>query len=335
MENSGLEKVTDAVSTLIDNVPAPIKRNLLKALGQLSTAALDIPIAWLESKSSEIRATSNARIQIIKSEGDKFSEQVDIPQPYIDRASEKYASKIIKEQLNLDEISYKAIKELSSEEFSASNSDETEIKDEKQISEDWLNEFENHGRQMSSEEMKFIFSKILVNEVKNPGNFSIRTIRIISQLDNLAAQLFQKLCSCAISMQVLNHIIDTRVVSLEGNAGANALSKYGLSFDNLNVLQEYGLIISDYNSYMNFSPCVVNEQNKVALPFKFSNNYFAFLPTDREKYDKTLQFHGVALTKSGKELYNIIPQVENPTYKADFEIFLEKRLIKLSPVNMN
>ena len=86
---------------------------------------------------------------------------------------------------------------------------------------------------------------------------------------------------------------------------------------------------------MNFSPCVVNEQNKVALPFKFSNNYFAFLPIDREKYDKTLQFHGVALTKSGKELYNIIPQEENPTYKADFKIFLEKRLIKLSPVNMN
>lgn len=328
-ENTGLEKVTDIVTTLVDNVPAPIKRNFLKALGQLSTAALEIPIAWLESKSAETRATSQARIQIIKSEGEKFSNQIDIPQAYIDKASEKYASKIIKEQLNLDDITLKAAKELTNEDYTNKENTETEISD------DWLNEFENQARQMSSEEMKFIFSKILANEINNPGNFSIRTIRIISQLDNLAAKLFEKLCSCAVSMQVGYHIIDTRVISLEGNAGANTLSKYGLSFDNLNVLQEYGLIISDFNSYMNYSPCVVNEENKVPIAFKLANNYYAFLPTDREKYDKTLQFHGVAFTKSGKELYNIITKTENSTYKTDFEIFLEKRLLKLSTVKMN
>lgn len=328
-ESSGLDKVTDVVSTIIDGVPAPIKRNFLKAIGQLSTAALDIPIAWLEGKSGEIRATTQARIQIIKSEGEKFSEQVDIPQAYIDRASEKYASKIIKEQINLDDISQKAAKELANENFT--NQENTE----KEISEDWLNEFETNARQMSSEEMKFIFAKILANEAKSPGNFSIRTIRLISQLDNTAAKLFQKLCSCAISMQVGNHIIDTRVISLEGNAASNSLSKYGFSFDSLNVLQEYGLIISDYNSYMNYLPCVVNEQNSVGLTIKFSNEHFAFLPTDRDKYDKNVKLNGVAFSKSGKELYNIIPKEENAIYKADLETFLEKRFLKLVNVKTN
>jgi hypothetical protein len=328
-ENSGLNTVTDAVATLIDGVPAPIKRNFLKALGQLSTAALDIPIALLESKSAEIRAASQARIQIIKSEGDKFSSQVDIPQAYIDKASEKYASKIIREQINLDAISEKAAKELANEDFAKQETTD------KEISEDWLNEFENNARQMSSEEMRFIFSKILANEAKNPGNFSIRTIRLISQLDNNAAKLFQKLCSCAISMQVANHIIDVRVVSLEGNAASNSLTKYGFSFDNLNVLQEYGLIISDYNSYMQYAPCVVNEQNSVGLAFKFNDEHFAFLPTDREKYDNTVKLNGVAFSKSGKELYNIIPKEQNSTYKTDFQAFLEKRHLKLVPVKTN
>lgn len=329
-ENSGLNNVTDAVTTLIDGVPAPIKRNLLKAIGQLSTAALDIPIAWLEGKSGEIRAITQARIQIIKSEGDKFSDQVDIPQAYIDRASEKYASKIIREQINLDDISQKAAKELASENFT---NQEKNI--DKEISDDWLNEFENNARQMSSEEMKFIFSKILANEAKNPGNFSIRTIRLISQLDNTAAKLFQKLCSCAISMQAGNHIIDARVVSLEGNAASNSLKKYGFAFDNLNVLQEYGLIISDYNSYMNYMPCVVNEQNSVGLTVKLSEEHFAFLPTDRNKYDKNVKLNGVAFSKSGKELYNIIPKDADPIYKADLETFLEKRFLKLVPVKTN
>jgi addiction module HigA family antidote len=38
--------------------------------------------------------------------------------------------------------------------------------------------------------------------------------------------------------------------SLNGNAASNALRQYGLSFDDLNTLQEYGLIIADYNSWM-------------------------------------------------------------------------------------
>ncbi|MEJ6980547.1 DUF2806 domain-containing protein [Pedobacter sp. P351] len=328
-ENSALNTVTDAVTTLVDGVPAPIKRNFLKALGQLSTAALEIPIAWLEGRSGEIRATSQARIQIIKSEGDKFANQIDIPQEYINKASEKYASKIIREQINLDDISQKAAKELAGEDFT--NQENTD----KEISEDWLNEFENNARQMSSEEMRFIFSKILANEAKNPGNFSIRTIRLISQLDNTAAKLFQKLCSCAISMQVKNDILDARVVSLEGNAASNSLSKYGFSFGNLNILQEYGLIISDYNSNMNYLPCVVNEQNSVALPFKLSDELFAFLPTDRSKYDKNVKLSGVALSKSGRELYNIIPKEPNAVYKSDFEAYLEKHHLKLVPVNSN
>jgi hypothetical protein len=328
-ENSGLNKVTDVLTTLIDGVPVPIKRNFLKALGQLSTAALDIPISWLEGKSGEIRATTQARIQIIKSEGDKFSNQVDIPQAYIDKASEKYASKIIREQINLDDISQKAAKELANENFT------NQVHTDKEISEDWLNEFETNARQMSSEEMKFIFSKILANEAKNPGNFSIRTIRLISQLDNTAAKLFQKLCSCAISMQVGNHIIDTRVVSLDGNAASNSLTKYGFSFDNLNVLQEYGLIISDYNSYMNYMPCVVNEQNSVGLTVKLSNEDFAFLPMDRDKYDKNIKLNGVAFSKSGKELFNIIPNETNTIYKTDLDTYLEKRFLKLVPVKTN
>ena len=328
-ENSSLNHVTDIVSTLVDGVPAPIKRNFFKAIGQLGSAAMDIPIAWLEGKSGIIRATNQARIQIIKTEGDKFSEQVEIPQNYIDRASEKYASKIIREQINLDVITHKAAEELANENF-----EDTEFS-EKEISDDWLNEFENTARQMSSEEMKFIFAKILANETKNPGNFSIRTLRIISQLDNQAATIFQKLCSCAISLEYEDILSDVRVVSLEGSASSNSLKKYGLSFKDLNVLHEYGLIISDYNSYMQYAPSIVDENNSVMIATKFVNNYYAFLPTDREKYDKTLKFDGVAFTKSGKELFNIVPKEINNEYKKDFEEFLIKKTLKLVSVNVN
>lgn len=328
-EDSPLNKVTDIVSTLVDGVPAPIKRNFFKAIAQLGSAAIDIPIAWLEGKSGIIRATNQARIQIIKSEGDIFSDQLEIPDDYIKKAAEKYASKIIREQINLDSISYKAAQELANEKF-----EDIEVTD-KEISDNWLNEFENTARLISSEEMKFIFAKILANESKNPGKFSIKTLRLISQLDNKAATVFQKLCSCAISLGFKGTLYDVRVVSLEGNAASNSLSKYGLSYDNLNVLQEYGLIISDYNSYMPYAYSILKENNSVELATKFVNDYYAFLPTDREKYDKTLKLIGISFTESGKELFNIVPKEINYNYKTDFEQFLIKKNLRLIPVKVN
>ena len=63
---TGLEKLTDTIGSVITGIRPPFKKNFLKAFGQLCTAAVDIPVAWLESKASEIRATTDARIQIIK-----------------------------------------------------------------------------------------------------------------------------------------------------------------------------------------------------------------------------------------------------------------------------
>ena len=324
---TGLEKLTDTIESVITGIPAPIKKNFLKAFGQLCTAAVDIPVAWLEGKASEIRATTDARVQIIKKEGEGFASEIIVPKEYITKASSKYASKIIKEQINLDDITLNAAKELSDKTAGEQTTSEKEIED------DWLNEFESHARLKSSDDMKLIFGKILSGEILNPGTFSIRTVRLISQLDNRAAKLFQLLCSQAISMRVGSHIIDARVVSFTGSAAANSLKSYGLSFDNLNILHEYGLIISDYNSYMNYAPSIANDNNQVAASVFFNNKHHGLIPTDKEKYDKILKMNGVALTKAGKELLDIIPIEEMGDYKKDLTSYLETKHLQMIEMN--
>ena len=327
-EASGLEKITDTVGDLVTGIPAPIRKNFFKAFSQLCTAAVDVPVAKLESKAAEIRAASKARIQILNKEGEQISEQLKVPKEYIDKASEKFASKIVKEQLNLNEIGLHAANNLNNEKY-----EDEEKQTSKEISDDWLNEFENYAKLKSSDEMKMIFGKILSGEIKEPGSFSIRTVRLISQLDNQAAKLFQRLCSQTVSMYFGgSHLFDARVVSMTGNAASNSLTQYGLSFDNLNILQEYGLIISDYNSYMNYAPCVVNENMGVAASLYLGGDHYGLLPTDRDKYDKTVRFNGVALTKAGKELLKIIPLEDASKYKKDFEEFLAKKHLKLIPI---
>jgi hypothetical protein len=326
-ENSALEQITDTVGDLVTGIPAPIRKNFFKAFGQLCTAAVDVPVAKLQSRADEIRAESKARIRIIEEQGGQIAKQLKVPQAYIDKAGEKFASKVVKEQINLDEIGIHAANNLKNEQFDEKPEDSTT-----EISDDWLNEFENYAKLKSSDEMKIIFGKILSGEVIQPGAFSIRTVRLISQLDNKAAQLFQILCSQAISLNFGAHTFDARVASLGGNASSNALSNYGLSFDNLNILHEYGLIISDYNSWMNYAPCIANEKNQVSAILNFNGRDYGLIPTDREKYDRTLKISGAALTKSGKELLNIIPKKDIERYKKAFIDFLTKKHLVLEEI---
>jgi hypothetical protein len=69
-----------------------------------------------------------------------------------------------------------------------------------------------------------------------------------------AAALFSLLCSLSISSRVPDSsiILDARVMSM-GSAAQNSLQAYELGYDALNILQEYGLIISDYASYIELS----------------------------------------------------------------------------------
>jgi hypothetical protein len=98
------------------------------------------------------------------------------------------------------------------------------------ISDDLLNAFENEASQASSEQMQRLFGKILAGEIRRPGSFSIRTIKLLSQPDNSAALTFHRLCSLSASLRTADRIFDARVISM-GSAAANSLQPFGLSFD--------------------------------------------------------------------------------------------------------
>ena len=61
-----LTTLTDTIETLATGIPAPIRKNFFKAFSQLCSAAIDIPVAWLEGKADLIRSTNEARKEIIK-----------------------------------------------------------------------------------------------------------------------------------------------------------------------------------------------------------------------------------------------------------------------------
>ena len=83
---------------------------------------------------------------------------------------------------------------------------------------------------------------------------------------------------------------------------------------------------------MPYSPCIVNEKNEIGAGLRFGNKQFGLIPIDREKYDKELKLHGVALTKAAKELLKIIPLKDVEDYKKELVDFFEKKHLQLVEV---
>ena len=242
------EIITDLVAdTAIPGIPAPVRRNLFKALGQFTSAAIDFPVAFLTGKADEQRAETAARIKLINRTAEHIARQMQIDPEYARVAVQKFGHRVLREQVNLDMIGQKTAKEIRD----ASDSIEQSVPEESgnTINDDWLNVFETEARLKSTEEMQVFFGKVLAGEIRKPGTYSTRTVKILASLDQGVANQFARLCSMCISMQ----FTDIRVPSLGGNAGANALQEYGLPFATLNLLNEHGLIISDYNSWHEFT----------------------------------------------------------------------------------
>lgn len=337
---TGLDVVTDLA--LDATIPAPIRRNALKAFDRLCSALIDVPVGALERRSAEKRAESEARIKIIRENADQIAQQMKVDPEYAQIAVSKYGQKILREQVNLDNISAIAANDLQNsvhnnptgqstnepneEQSVGSTNQDVENNKEKIIDDDWLNGFETEARQKSTADMQLLFGRILAGEINQPGSYSIKAVKVLSQLDQNIAALFKKFCSVCIVYGVFGisnseHVIDVRVPSLGGNPGSNVLSKYELGFNQLNLLNEYDLIISDYNSWYDYNLCIVNKNNPVLLPFQYQGKHWALLPLPDRDNKPEFRLSGVALSRVGRELFHIVDQDPIPEYTENLNKF--------------
>ena len=203
---------------------------------------------------------------------------------------------------------------------------------------DWSARFFNEVQDVSSEEMQLLWSKVLAGEVERPGSTSIRTLSILRNLDKVAAKIFRTLASACISLRVGHGaILDAMAPSLGKSAAHNALKEYGLDFDALNALNEHGLIISDYNSWRDYSVSVgvrfVGSSETVGFaPFRFQRGAFAFVPTKDRLDASEFKVSGVSLSQAGLELARVIDEAPMVEYARAMETFFASQNMSMKPI---
>ena len=197
--------------------------------------------------------------------------------------------------------------------------------------------------EVSSNDKRIIYAKILAGEVKQPGSTSLKALSILRDMDQATALKFRLLCSLAVSARVIGnrgvqHVMDVRVLSLGSTAANNSLRPFGLSFDTLNELNEYGLIISDYNSYHNaYGLAIVKNPPSVPLPFTYQDSTWALVPINGADPNQEFNLHGVALTKAGRELSLVVDVEAHANYTTKLQEFFNSRGLNMInvPVQTN
>ncbi|MFZ6781001.1 DUF2806 domain-containing protein [Undibacterium sp. Ji83W] len=322
--NGFVPAVVDFLKTYLLHPTSALKKNVAKAFGQM----LKIPNSHIDGQSAVNKAMYDARVDVIKATGKKLAKSIKIDEDLAAIATNTYAGKILRQQVNTTKILQHTADEI--EKLPPIPENKT-VED---ISDDWLNAFEAEAVNMSSEHMQMHFGKILAGEIHKPGSYSIRTIKLMSQLDNRAAILFRKLCSLTCTMSIPERVIDSRVIAIGDSAQSNGLAAFGLSFNDLNILFEYGLIIGDYNSYMQYFETVASEGNGPKIPIRYMDINYALVSKTEITLQSLIDFkiYGVALSAAGKELLNIVETVENEEYSKVLTAYFDQRGFKLALV---
>ena len=331
-----VDTASDAVADVLSDptIPPPIKKGFTAACKRLGTAMVEGVAGYFERRSTEKWAETDARVKIIEETGDQIRQRIKVDPEFPQRASYTFAKQILREQFNREQVLGTTADILKEKKYNNSENQQADSEPEKPISEDWFNIFDKEASQKSSEDMQLRFAKVLAGEIEKPGSHSIKAIKALGDMDQTTADLFQKLCSASVCLEYTpaNRVIDIRVLSLDGDPRQNSLSEYGLSYRDLNILDEYGLIIAEYNSWIQYQGAIVPRNNVVPTPFRYQGQYWALKPFPERPESDEYKLYGVKLSKVGRELFHIPEQIRMTQYTQDLKEFFAKQQLEMVEV---
>lgn len=171
-----------------------------------------------DAKAYEIRVVEKAKAEAL-AEG-KLIEAANL-----DRLNERLLAKEIKRQNNIDDVV----------EIAASHLQSEPTVTEEIVNEDWTTRFFDVVQDVSDDEMKKLWGQILAGEVKAPQSYSLRTLELLRNLTKYEADTFVKVAQLSMIQNGDNFIFA---------GGADDLSKYDVTFDDIAILGEVGIIQS-------------------------------------------------------------------------------------------
>jgi len=269
-------EITLEASLTESGIKASAKSRFIVALDRMFGGIFDIPTAMMEGYAARKRLEDKLKRDAIE-QRQELDLSGELTTKRIEQAAMHAAQATqVRSALNKAAIAAIALEDLSENAGSTSQTDDP-------LDEDWINVFGGYAENASSERLRQLWGKILAGEIRKPGSFSLTTLRVISELDQQTAMLFQKHATA---------IFDGNLIVKKGNPKGQTL--FELTFlEEVGLLQEAsGTLGSDqaFNEEGNYT--LVNKN--IVLVAKRSGPH-------------TFRIDLIRISRAGQEIMSILP----------------------------
>ena len=305
---------------------ARVLRRLTSVWAQTVEAALEAGTSWFQLKKAR---NEHSIAQLADLSGGQSAMDV------------KVAQRLIEEQRRIDQLVFEAIERVQASERSAPSGVGRDDKETGEIDDDWIESFRREAADRSQGEMRETFARILAGEIREPGTFSIKTLRTVGALSQSTANLFRRAASLRVGMEIVVpdassvshlHIGDARIPSLGGSLGKNHLQNEGLDYLRLIELTENGLLHSDYDSWRIYNQAMqhpkIGSEGGV-ITFVHQGQGWALIPLPQFKADSELKIHGAKFTTVGEELLHIVDIESDPAFLGKVRAYLKGQHVEM------
>ena len=169
---------------------------------------------------------------------------------------------------------------------------------------EWNARYFGHVPDVSSEELRKMWAKVLAGEIQNPGQTSLRTLDILRNLTIDDAKKFTDLCA---------FVLDYTFVFYERGTSDDNFPSYG----ELLHLQDCGLLT--LGTHLRFNINFVEDGYSV---LKQQSGYLMIVD---EQLNGTLPVPSIRLTAAGSEFSRVIESNLDSDYLRTFAIFLAEK----------
>ena len=247
----------------------------------------------------QIRKEADAQAYAIraleKAQAESNADSLMIEAEAVERIGQRLVAKEVRRQENIDTVV----------EMAANNLSEVEVSD-KPVDEDWATRFFGIVQDVSTEEMKTVWAKILAKEIECPSSFSMRTLEVLRSISYEEASLFTRISQFVFVQDQMSFIF------IVGD-------KYGLNYYSLSKLKEAGLLQPGEGASFTIKASKAN--TKYAYSFVCSNKFIS-LTTESGTRDIVLPI--CLLTQAGCELYELTENGSNMGYLMDFAAYVRR-----------
>ena len=261
---------------------------------------------------------------------------------YIEQLKEQADQRMLsfdeKRPLNVGNICQRTGEILGKEDFN------TAVASDNPYEDDWLSTFENESCHKSSEDMQERFARMLAGEIRRPGTFSIRAIKLLGQIDSGTASIFRYFCSGCVSFDDPSgsgFIYLSIFPTLGSESSISLIGKYGINNKMLSRLQEFSLLESEVRAsfardpVLDLQECLIGNSEDTPTPFLYAGKYYLIKRhDDKKEIDWDFNLPGFFLSSLGDELACIIEPEPIQKLSEDLKEFFADKQLELMEVEL-